>query len=76
MSMFSEIHHESTAEDLLKVLDLAIKTNNPAIINFIKENIYPLWLGHMGDVYRKLTEREKNISEFYEKDLHLNFIKK
>lgn len=42
----------------------------------LKEKIYPLWIGHMGDVYRVLTEREKNISEFYEKDLHLNFIKK
>ena len=76
MSLFSQIHCESAAQDLLEILESTIKTNDSSIIKFVKEKIYPLWLSYVTLCFRNMTEKEKNISEFYEKDIPLTFIKK
>lgn len=76
MSMFSEIQNESTAEELLVILQEAIKTEKPSVIKFTKQHIYPMWCDYMGDVYRELTDDEVTVSEYYKKDISLTFIKK
>lgn len=63
--MFSEILHESFASDLLVILNEGILSNDEKIISFNKEKIFPLWESHMGDVFRKYTEDEIYIINFY-----------
>lgn len=49
--MFSEIHAESEALGLRRVLTEAIKSNDEKIIAFCKENVYPLYNSACGETY-------------------------
>lgn len=67
MSKLSEIYYEGMADDLLQVLEKAKSQDNPAVLDFCRTNLYPLWEFYKGEVLRRDTLPEKEISDFFEK---------
>ena len=49
MSLGSEARSEDVARSLEKVLKKGLETEDPKIIKFLRENIYPLYEIHSGE---------------------------
>lgn len=64
MGLAGETMHQMEAEDLEKVLIKGIKTNNQDIVNFLKENVYPMYQDHVAETWGAYKET-KLIKENY-----------
>ena len=59
MSVFSEILAEMEAERLAKVLRNGLKTGDKSIIDFLKKEIYPLYLGEIQETFGAYKEDDE-----------------
>jgi hypothetical protein len=64
MSLLSESLHELEAMSLEKILKKAIRKGNKEIINFLRDNIYPRYVHHIGYASQSYKENPK-IKEYY-----------
>lgn len=57
--MFSEANAESNAKDFEKILYAAIENNDPAVLKFCKDHVYPKYCYEVGETWGSMKSDPK-----------------
>jgi hypothetical protein len=59
MGMFSEAAAEGNAKTFERILYAAVENNDPAVLQFCKEHVYPKYIWEIGDTWGSMKSDPK-----------------